>query len=298
MLADISQRSVSARQEWRVQSARLAKVLRLDPRAVVEPLEHDHTQITIIDPGRTLDDLMPIALTNRPEIASRRALVQAAEIAIRREKSRPLIPTILLNGFQIPGGMLFQGGIFGLGPNSSLNQWVGREDVSIQLVWQAESLGLGNLARIKAQRGRQSKAIVDLRNAQDMVAEEVNQAHARVQSAAARVVQADRALRTGVITVNGAIEGLSQTSRFGDVLVLTTRPQEAIYAIQLLMRAFDYYFMTVSEYNRAQFELFHALGYPAREVAQLRPAGDEAPVDIARPAYLPPVGIGPPPATR
>ena len=51
------------------------RVLRLDPRAVVEPLEHDHLQITLIDPGRELDDLMPIALTNRPEIASRRALV-------------------------------------------------------------------------------------------------------------------------------------------------------------------------------------------------------------------------------
>ena len=30
--------------------------------------------------------------------------------------------------------------------------------------------------------------------------------------------------------------------------------------------AFDEYFTTVAEYNRAQFELFHALGYPAREV--------------------------------
>ena len=171
--------------------------------------------------------------------------------------------------------MLLQGGIFGIGPNSSLNQWIGREDVSIQLVWQAESLGFGNLARIKAQRGRESRAIIDLRNAQDMVAEEVNQAHARVQSAAARVVQADRALRTGIITLNGTIEGLEQTSRFADVLVLISRPQEAVYALQLLQRAFDEYFTTVAEYNRAQFELFHALGYPAREVAQFQPAGED-----------------------
>ena len=131
-----------------------------------------------------------------------------------------------------------------------------------------------------------------------MVAEEVNQAHARLQSAAARVVQADRALRTGIITFNGTIEGLKQTSRFGDVLVLISRPQEAVYALQLLQRAFDEYFTTVAEYNRAQFELFHALGYPAREVAQLRPAGEVQPVDTSRPAYLPPVGNGPPPATR
>ena len=67
-------------------------MLRLDPRAVVEPLEHDHLQITLIDPARALDDLMPIALTNRPELASRRALVEAAEVRVRREKARPFIP--------------------------------------------------------------------------------------------------------------------------------------------------------------------------------------------------------------
>ena len=102
MLADLEQQAVSARQQWRVQSANLTQVLRLDPRAVVEPLEHDHLQITLIDPGRPLDDLMPIALTNRPELASRQALVQAAEAAIRREKGRLLLPNVLLNGFQTP----------------------------------------------------------------------------------------------------------------------------------------------------------------------------------------------------
>ncbi len=114
----------------------------------------------------------------------------------------------------------------------------------------------------------ESQAIIDLFEAQDMVAEEVNQAQARLQSAAVRVVQADRALRTGIITFNGTFEGLKQTSRFGDVLVLISRPQEAVYALQLLKMAFDEYFTTVAEYNRAQFELFHALGYPAREIAR------------------------------
>jgi len=31
------------------------------------------------------------------------------------------------------------------------------------------------------------------------------------------------------------------------------------------MQAYDQYFGTVADYNRAQFELFHALGYPARK---------------------------------
>jgi hypothetical protein len=62
--------------------------------------------------------------------------------------------------------------------------------------------------------------------------------------------------------------------------------------------AFDEYFTTVADYNRAEFELFHALGYPAQEITYLKPPGEVQPVDTARPGYLPPVGHGPPPATR
>jgi hypothetical protein len=113
-----------------------------------------------------------------------------------------------------------------------------------------------------------------------------------------RVVQADRSLRTGIIALNGSTEGLGQTSRFGDVLKLVSRPQEAIYALELFRLAFVEYFSTVAEYNIAQFELFHALGYPAEEVALRRPPGEAAPVETDRPPYLPPVGSGPPPATR
>ena len=193
---------------------------------------------------------------------------------------------------------MIQAGIFGLGPNSSLNQWVGRVDLSYQPLWQLEAFGLGNLARIKEQRGMQSQAIIELFKSQDAAAADVTRALARVQSAAARVVQADRAMRTAIVTFNGNFEGLRQTTRLGNVLVLVNRPQEAVFALQLLKIAFDEYFTTVAEYNRAQFALFHSLGYPARELAQLRPPGEVQPVDTTRPSYLPPVGNGPPPATR
>jgi hypothetical protein len=185
-----------------------------------------------------------------------------------------------------------------MGPNSSLDQWTGRFDFSVQPLWELEGMGLGNLARIKEQRGEQSKEIIDLLATQDRVAADVTRAQARLQSAAARVTQADRALRTAIITFDGTFEGLSQTSRFGDVLVLVNRPSEAVFALKLLKLAIDEYFGTVAEYNRAQFELFHALGYPARELAELAPPGDLIPVDTSRPGYLPPVGNGPPPATR
>ncbi len=270
----------------------------MNPRAVVVPLEHDHLQLTLIDPTRPLADLQRIALSNRPELASQRALVQAAEQRIRREKMRPFLPLVMVNGFQTSGGMLLQAGVFGLGPNSSLNQWTGRADVSLQLVWQFDAFGIGNLARIKDQRGEQSESIIQLSRTQDTVAADVTEAYARLQSAAARVSQADRSLRASITAYNGNVEGMRHTTRMGDVLVLVFRPQEVIYALRLLKLSFDEYFTTVADYNRAEFELFHALGYPAQEITCLRPPGTVEPVDTSRPGYLPPVGNGPPPAGR
>jgi outer membrane protein TolC len=298
MLADLEQQATSARQAWRVQSANLTRVLRLNPLAVVVPLEHDHLQITLIDPAQPLRQLQKIALTNRPELASRQALVQAAAERIRREKFRPLLPLVIIGGFQSPGGMLIQGGAFGLGPNSSLNQWAGRDDVSLQLIWQFDAFGIGNLARIKEQRGGQSESFVQLYRTQDKVAADVTEAHANLQSATARVSQADRSLRTAITAYNGNVEGLRHTTRYGDVLVTIYRPQEVVYALRLMKLAFDEYFTTVAEYNRAEFELFHALGYPSHEISYLRSPGNIQPVDTERPAYLPPVGNGPPPATH
>ena len=297
MLANLEQQATMARQMWRVGSADLTQVLRLDPRAVVVPQEHDHLQITLIDPARSLDDLIPIGLTNRPELASNQALVQEVLANLRREKMRPILPSVLLNGFQTPYEQI-QAGIFGTGPNSSLNQFTGRVDVSIQGIWKLEGLGIGNLARIKEQRGEQSRAIIELFRTQDMVAGDVTRSQARLQSASARVGQAERSLRASILAFNGNFEGLQQTQRFGDVLVLVNRPQEVVFALQLMKITLDEYFRTVAEYNRAQFELFHALGYPAGEVANVRPPGEVNPVDTSRPGYLPPVGNGPPPASR
>jgi hypothetical protein len=194
--------------------------------------------------------------------------------------------------------MLMQGSVFGLGPNSSLNQFTGRLDLSLQLVWQFDALGIGNLARIKQQRGEESRTIIDLRRAQDRVAAEVTEAQARLQSATARVSQAERGLRASTVTLNGSIEGLGQTTRFGDVLRLVYRPQEVVFALQVMKTSLDQYFTTVAEYNRAQFLRFHALGYPASEITLHRPPGEIVPVDTWRPGYLPGVGNGPPPAAH
>jgi hypothetical protein len=297
LLADLEQQAVSARENWRLASARLTQELRLDPRAVVEPLERDHLQITLIDPSRSLDDLIPLGLTNRPELAAHQALVQAVLVAIRREKLRPLLPSLYLNGFQTPFEAI-EAGVYGVGSGGKLNQWSGRDDFSPEVMFTAYSMGLGNAGMVKEQRGRASQQIVELFRVQDAVAADVTRAQADVQSAAGRVVQAERQLQAALRNYNGNYEGLRQTTRLGNVLIQAFRPQEVVFALQLLKTAYDNYFMTVAEYNTAQFELFHALGYPARDLSLARSPGEPVPVNTERPAYLPAVGTGPPPATR
>ncbi len=296
LVADLEQQATQAREAWRVHSANLTQVLRLDPRAVVDPMERDHLQITLIDPARQLDDLIPVALTNRPELASHQAIVQAVAQRIRREKGRMLLPSILINGFQTPMELL-QAGVFGMGSNASMNQWVGRDDLSYQPLWQLEAVGLGNLARIKEQRGAVQGDHRALRNAGHGGGRRDSCSGPAPISSGPRHTGRSR-LRTAIITFNGNFEGLHHTTRFGNVLILVNRPQEVVFALQLLKLAMDDYFMTVADYNRSQFLLFRALGYPANEIAILRPPGDIVPVDTGRPDYLPPVGNGPPPATR
>jgi len=297
LLADLEQEAVTARQNWRIASAELTRVLRLDPRAVVEPLEHDHLQITLIAPRRSLDELIPIALTNRPELASHQALIQATLVAIRREKLRALLPTVYMNGFQTPYELI-EAGAGGIGKGNKINQWSARDDLSPELIFTADGMGLRNLAQVKEARGMSSQQLVELFRLQDSVAADVTRTQADLQSAAARVAQSEREVKSALINYNGNVEGLGQTKRFGNVLIQAFRPQEVVFALQLLMAAYEHYIDTVADYNTAQFAMFHDLGYPAREIAFSQRTGPILPVNTQRPDYLPPVGVGPPPATR
>jgi hypothetical protein len=218
-------------------------------------------------------------------------------VAIRREKLRPLLPSVFFNGFQSPFELI-QGGALGEGQGGKMNQWSSRNDITPQVFLKAEGLGFRNMAYIKEARGMSSQAIVELFDLQDSVAEGVTKVQADLQSAAARVVQAEREVKSALINYHGNVEGLKQTQRFGDVLIQIFRPQEVVFSLQLLMTAYEHYIDTVADYNTAQFAMFHELGYPAREIAFLRRPGDVLPVNTDRPDYLPPVGSGPPPATR
>jgi hypothetical protein len=126
------------------------------------------------------------------------------------------------------------------------------------------------------------------------VAAEVTQAKADAESAALRAREAERGLKESLATYAGNLKGLGQTTRFGDLLTLVNRPQEVVAALSQLQQAYTNYYRSIADFNRAQFRLFYALGYPARLLACDRPAEPLVPVDTERPPYLPRVTAGGP----
>ena len=145
-LARRQQTELFARENWQVNGAELARILRLDAAAQLEPIEPPQLQITLVEPERSIDELITIGLSSRPELAADQALVQAALARLRQEKLRPFIPSILLRGAPTPVTGTLGAGVFAGGTNGDLGNTSARSDWDLQILWQLDNLGLGNIA--------------------------------------------------------------------------------------------------------------------------------------------------------
>ena len=284
-LADLEQQTALARQDWRINSANLTRVLRLNPAAVVIPLEPPHLQVTVVPPDRSVDELIPQGLTSRPELASQQSLVRATVTRLKEEKMRPLIPSLVLQGAANPGDTL-GAGYYGANITGKDATWTGRSDWDFQVVWQLQNLGAGNTGLVRERQGEERQAMVELFRIQDQVAAEIAQAVAQVQAAIARIKQAEYGLSAAEVSFEGNLKGVSETIRAGDQLQLVIRPQEVTAALLQLRQAYSNYYSSVNDYNRAEFRLYHALGYPAEQLTHCPAWGDPEPVNCQRPPQM------------
>jgi outer membrane protein TolC len=252
----------TARERGRVASADLLRILRLEPSSVVEPLEPPHLRITLVPLDQPVDELIRVGLTNRPELATQQALVQATLERLRQEKLRPLVPSVLLRGASTPVTGTLSGGYFGGGLNDNLGNFGARSDLDLQVLWEFQNLGFGNRARVEQRRADKELAVLELFRTQDRIAAEVAQGYAQAQSAAARVGDAEAEVRDAIESADKNLQGLGQTRAAGNVLILVVRPQEVVAAIQALGQAYNDYYGAVADFDRAQFRLYHALGHP------------------------------------
>ncbi len=284
-LQSLRQTQQVAIRDWRVASAQLAEILLIDPATLLEPVEPAFLQVTFIPADRCAEDLMPVALNTRPEIASRKELVEAALLLLQREKKRPLLPNIFVVSPTTTTGLMAAGNLSS-GPNGLLNSNGSRLDIEVAAVWELQNAGFGNIGLIRQRRAEKEIAAIDLTRTVFRVKSEVAQAVARLQTAKIRVVETDEGVRQALESADKNFIGLRQTTRpAGALLRLIVRPQEVVAAIIALNTAYEQYAFAVSEYNVAQFDVYHALGQPAQWVTAQ--AGEAPPVHqpTPRPTY-------------
>jgi outer membrane protein TolC len=265
-LQSLRQTQQVAIRDWRVASARLAEIILLDPATLLEPVEPAFQQLTFFPADQSAEELMPIALHSRPEIASRNELVAAAEQLVRQEKTRPFLPNLVILSPTTSSGLLAAGN-FSAGPNGSLGENGARMDIEVAAVWQLQNGGLGNIGRIRQRRAEMGAASVELTRIVYRVKSEVSQAVARLQTARVRVVDTEEGVRQSVESADKNFIGLRETARpAGELLRLIIRPQEVVAALIAMNTAYEQYSTAVAEFNVAQFELYRALGQPAQWV--------------------------------
>ncbi len=158
--------------------------------------------------------------------------------------------------------------------------------------WQLANGGFGNLGLIKQRKGERNLADVEVTRTLFRVRSEVAQALARVETSDARVPRAESELKEAIQSADKNFVGLRETTRpAGELLNLVVRPQEVVASLQALNTAFQDYASAVSTFNRAQFELYRAMGRPAQWVTSLRrPVTTLGPIgsDANAPAPAPP----------
>ncbi len=290
-LAQFEQDEQTAREQWNVASAELVRIVRLDPSAVVIPLEPPHLQVTLVSPEQPLDNLLPVALAARPELVAYRALTQAALKRWREEQYRPALPSVYFRGAssQLPDSMMFGG--FAGGPNGSLSAFRARADYEVSVMWELKNLGFGNAAAMRERHAEYDVTRMQAYRLQDFVAREVAQAYAQVRSARARQLRAEVELKEAETSADQNFEGLGTVKRLGNIIIPVIRPQEAVVAMSALLQAYRDYYGTVADYNRTQFQLYRALGNPAQVLPMLDPNNPEG---CSNPNPSPPPPAAPP----
>jgi len=242
------QERIEIRGQAAVVSARLARLLLLEPTVDLRPADPKIVPVALLPDDSLIEELVATGLLNRPELAESRALVEAAVARWRQARVTPFVPRIEVT---------YSGGLFGGGVNEVLSNFSGRSDGLAQAVWELHNLGAGDITRARQRRTQLTEASLHVREVEAQVAEEV--------TAAAKLVETRReALDSSQKSVTEALETwrrLKEAS-FGFGVGGKYDPLEPLLAEQALDQARNRYLTQVIEYNRAQFRLYWAMGQP------------------------------------
>jgi outer membrane protein TolC len=247
-LAELAVRQIEVRradENVRVVSVRLARVLsQQDQSLMLVPQEPALVPIDLVAPSSQLSELVATGLTNRPELAESQHLVCEAVERLRRECFAPLVPSVLL-------GLSYGGN--GGSPTSTITNFADRADFDAGVFWEIRNFGFGEHYARKGARSQLEQIRWRQVQVMDQVASDVAESHAQVQARQSQIKLAE----AGIAAAQDSYRRNSERIRDGQGL-----PIETLQSIQALDQARRLYVRAVADYNRAQFQLQRALGWP------------------------------------
>ena len=256
-----------ARMEVGNTSRKLSELLNLDATIPLRPLESQVVPQSLVPNRIPLAELITIAMLDRPELKARQAAIRAALLELDSAKMLPFSPQVLVG---------FSGGVFGGGsnlvaspnppakglpPNQPLfGDFKGRTDIDAIMYWSARNLGLGNKSLIDVARSRAKSADFEEQATLDRVRHEVAEAFVRTHIRFAEITARARGVRSGM---DGFREDYARVQGRGDKKAL---PIELLDSLRRLAAERRDYLDAIADYNKAQFELYVALGRPPADV--------------------------------
>lgn len=231
-----------ASEQQRTAAARLAQTLHLDPSVELVARDTDLVPLTLNETNAALDGLVQQALSARPELKQRHALVEAARENKNGTVYGPLIPSI--------GASAFGGGLGG-GQNGDTGNFGHQKDYFVGIGWRIGSGGLFDFSSQKAAKARLNSTRFGMEKIHDEIVRQVVEAFTRLQSQSEQINMA----RRGLTAAEDGLRLAQQRQEFGVGIVL-----ENIQAEQDLTRARTDYLKAVAEFNKAQYGLSKAVG--------------------------------------
>ncbi len=234
-------------------SVRLGQLLGLDPSVRLLPMETQIMPGSLVPEPIPLPELLAIAVTQRPELQERQAAIRAALLQLRSAKLLPFSPQVLVG---------FSAGAFGGGSNLAssgplqqerFGNFGDRTDFDVVMFWSLRNLGVGNVALVRASQSQHRQSELRFLETLDRVRAEVASAQARVLARYAQIETGEKAIQSSQAAFKQDLD------RTRNNLGL---PIEVLDSLRLTARSKYAYLDAIVDYNRAQFELYAALGQP------------------------------------
>lgn len=233
-----------------VASARLAEVLHLDAPVRVVPVEQQVAPIELVSMEPSVQQMVAIGLSSRPEVGERSQLVAAACERLKREQYAPLLPSVLL-------GMSYGG--FGGGLGDNISSFDDRFDVDVAAVWELRNLGRGDVAAQEVAQAQIEQARYREIETMDRISREIVESRSQTRSRHRQIKTARSAVKAAQQSYGRSRQRINE----GQGL-----PIEFLQSLQALDQAQREYLRAVTDYNVAQFRLHHALGWPSDAVGE------------------------------